>query len=219
VKRFTPHLEILPPAQREFWNVIGQVPPQFVLYGGTALALRLAHRQSLDFDFFSSEPFTPRQLEEAIPFLKHGQAHQSKPNTLTVAVAAPAAVTVSFFGGLTLKRVGNPEWAGDTTVAVASLADLAACKLAVLPQRAEAKDYLDVAAILRRGMTLEHALGCAQTVYGERFNPMLCLKALCYFADGDLPTLPADVRKLLADSASRVTTIPDVPSVGDKVAS
>jgi hypothetical protein len=101
---------------------------------------------------------------------------------------------------------------------VAALADLAACKLAVLPQRAEAKDYLDVAAILRHGMTLEHALGCAQAVYGEQFNPMFCLKALCYFADGDLPTLPVDVRKLLADAASTVTTIPNVPPAGRKIA-
>jgi hypothetical protein len=40
------HMEILPPAQR-----LG-----FVLYGGTAIALRLGHRSSVDFDFFTADP-------------------------------------------------------------------------------------------------------------------------------------------------------------------
>jgi len=35
------------------------VPPHFILYGGTALALRLGHRESVDFDFFSSETVIP----------------------------------------------------------------------------------------------------------------------------------------------------------------
>ena len=55
---FEPRLDILPPAQRRLWNELGSTPPDFVLYGGTALALRLGHRQSEDFDFFSSYSFS-----------------------------------------------------------------------------------------------------------------------------------------------------------------
>jgi len=50
---FAPRLNILPPAQRSLWPHLVQVPGHFVLYGGTAIALRLGHRQSIDFDFFS----------------------------------------------------------------------------------------------------------------------------------------------------------------------
>lgn len=51
----TPHLEILPAAQRVFWDTMaGKVPHHFVLYGGTAIALRCGHRESVDFDFFRS---------------------------------------------------------------------------------------------------------------------------------------------------------------------
>lgn len=48
---FQPRLDILPPAQRALWDELGGLPHGFVLYGGTALALRLGHRQSIDFDF------------------------------------------------------------------------------------------------------------------------------------------------------------------------
>ena len=56
---FNPKLEILPPAQRRLWDELRQTPQEFVLYGGTALALRLAHRHSEDFDFFSNVSFAP----------------------------------------------------------------------------------------------------------------------------------------------------------------
>jgi hypothetical protein len=45
------------------------VPGEFVLYGGTALALHLGHRQSMDFDFFGDRAFDPAKLYAALPFL------------------------------------------------------------------------------------------------------------------------------------------------------
>ena len=48
-----PWMEILPTQQREIWPLLKPtVALGFVLYGGTAVALRLGHRQSIDFDFF-----------------------------------------------------------------------------------------------------------------------------------------------------------------------
>jgi hypothetical protein len=56
---FAPRLDILPEPQRKLWPELAAVPRRFVLYGGTAIVLRLGHRASVDFDFFSSIPFTP----------------------------------------------------------------------------------------------------------------------------------------------------------------
>ena len=56
---FEPKLEILPESQRRLWPELVDVPKSFTLYGGTAIALRLGHRQSVDFDFFGSEAFDP----------------------------------------------------------------------------------------------------------------------------------------------------------------
>jgi hypothetical protein len=43
------HLEVLPKPQREFWeNLAGTIPAHFVLYGGTAVALRHGHRSAVE---------------------------------------------------------------------------------------------------------------------------------------------------------------------------
>jgi len=56
---FVPNLSMLPPPQVRLWQELGSTPESFKLYGGTALALRLGHRSSVDFDFFSNAPFDP----------------------------------------------------------------------------------------------------------------------------------------------------------------
>jgi hypothetical protein len=55
-KGLVPRIDILPAAQRRLWDELAAVPAEFVLYGGTAIALHLGHRQSIDFDFFASKP-------------------------------------------------------------------------------------------------------------------------------------------------------------------
>ena len=55
MQEFSPHLEVLPAAQSRLWGELSEVPEEFVLYGVTALALHLGHRNSLDFDFFGKD--------------------------------------------------------------------------------------------------------------------------------------------------------------------
>jgi hypothetical protein len=82
-KEFKPRLNVLPTAQRRLWDELDATPRHFVLYGGTAIALRLGHRHSEGFDFFSNQPFAPRELLRCIPFLKDSVVRQESPNTLT----------------------------------------------------------------------------------------------------------------------------------------
>jgi hypothetical protein len=63
MNHFSPHLEILPAPQRALWNELSEVSREFVLYGGTALALHLAHRKSVDFDLPSIDKFS-RQIDQ-----------------------------------------------------------------------------------------------------------------------------------------------------------
>ena len=215
---FAPHLQMLPPAQRRLWAELPQVPKCFVLYGGTAVGLWLGHRLSEDFDFFCSDPFVPAELLTRIPFLAGGLLRQSEPNTLTVTVDRAGPVKVSFFGGLRLGRVGEPERAPDTGLLVASRLDLAATKVAVVQQRAEQKDYLDLAALMRAGVALADMLGAAAALYGEQFNPLISLKALSYFGDGDLPSLPANEKNLLSCEAAAIREIPEIHRRSDDIA-
>lgn len=199
-----PRLETLPAPQRKLWSELEAVPGGFVLYGGTGLALRLGHRASEDFDFFSNEDFRPDDLERRISFLAGASRLQSSPNTLVVLAERDGPVKVSFFGGLSLRRVRDPEPAEGPGILVASLLDLAATKVKVVQDRAEAKDYLDLSRILEEGLELAEALGAALAVYGSSFNPILSLKALSYFGDGDLPSLPEAVRSRLAQAVRKV---------------
>src|SRR6202035_246349 len=79
-----------------------------------------------------------------------------------------------------------------------------ATKLKAIQDRDEAKDYLDVDRWLQEGADLGEALAAARAVYGPSFNPVLNLKALCYFCDGDLESLPEKVRSRLLATVRRV---------------
>ena len=105
-------------------------------------------------------------------------------------------------------RVADPDLTIDGVVNVASLLDLAACKAAVLYERAETKDYRDIYALLKSGVTLEQILGAAEAVYGEQYSAAITLKSLTYFEDGDLMTLPPEVKQTLSAAAANVGPIP-----------
>jgi hypothetical protein len=215
---FKPRMDVLPLAQQNFWRERPTIPPHFVLYGGTAIALRLGHRSSEDFDFFSSEPFEVSALMDALSFSRDAEILQAAANTLTLRVERDGPVKISFFGGLTFGRVVDPDPLEGQSFCIASLGDLMAAKLKVLSQRAEAKDYIDVAAIIRAGISLDYGLGCAVALYGPQFNPAIVLKALTFFQDGDLPTLPRDVQQLLVQTAANVRELPEVQCLASKVA-
>jgi len=74
------------------------MPSTFVLYGGTAIALHLGHRASIDFDFFGKEAFDPDSLQQVLPFLHDAEVLQKAPNTLTCLVERGGPVQISFFG-------------------------------------------------------------------------------------------------------------------------
>jgi hypothetical protein len=202
---FSPHLEILPPPQRKLWGELSSVPKHFVLYGGTALALHLAHRNSVDFDFFSNRALDLTALEAQLPFLSRASIVQREKNTLSAIVDRDGPVTVSFFGVPKLPRLARPHVAQDSGVQIASLIDLAGTKASVVQVRGEAKDYIDIEALITIGqIDLPTALAAAQKLYGPSFNPEITLKALSYFDDGDLRALPAQVKERLALAAREV---------------
>jgi hypothetical protein len=201
----SPHLESLPEPQQRLWPELKDTPKTFVLYGGTAIALYLGHRQSEDFDFFASQPFNPTTLLQQLPYLRGAQVQQQQPNTLTCLIDRGGPVQVSFFGELPLRRIGTPKTASGPGIQVATLMDLAATKAQVVQSRASAKDYLDLDVLIQHArISLSEALGAAQAVYGDSFNPLLTLKALTFFGDGDLHRVPGDVRQRLAAAVKEV---------------
>jgi hypothetical protein len=216
-------MDILPVAQQRFWPELHpSIQLGLVLYGGTAIALRLGHRASVDFDFFTDKPLDRAVLQSAFPFLQRSTVLQDEPNAYTVLVPCETTqdqhLKVSFFGTIGFGRIGEPEITDDGTLQVATLDDLMATKVKVILQRIEAKDYRDIAAMVKAGVSLSKGLSAAREMYGRSFQPSESLKAMVYFEGGDLLTLTQSEKEALIAAASAVRDLPTVEIVSRELA-
>jgi hypothetical protein len=209
MKTFAPFLKALPDAQQKIWPSLSPVVPLgFVLYGGTAIALQLGHRVSIDFDFFKQEPLDKSMIYKKLPFCQEGKVFQDQPNALSL---THGGVKFSFFGDVNFGRVGTPLATEDRVLTVASLDDLMSTKLKVILQRSSVKDYQDIAAMIKAGVSLEKGLAAARQMFGKSFAPTESLRALVYFEDGDLGKLKKTEKNIIRDAVSKVSRV--LPSV------
>ncbi|MBI5577280.1 MAG: nucleotidyl transferase AbiEii/AbiGii toxin family protein [Deltaproteobacteria bacterium] len=213
---FPTRLDILPPGQRKLWPFLSPLKDMgYCLYGGTALALRYGHRQSVDFDFFSDRPLDEKGLGISLPWLTVATILRNDPGTFVVLASPPRskrAVKVSLFGELSLGRVGIPELTSDGVVLAASVRDLMATKLKALFDRVEPRDYLDIAAMLRNKVSLPQGLADARVLFGNFFSAAECMRILCWFDDPDLASLPDHVKRTLAKEVKTAWDKPLPPS-------
>ncbi len=197
------HLNVLPPSQAALWDGhLGALPESWVLYGGTAIALHLGHRQSVDFDFFSTDSLDRAALRRACPVLTGARTLQDEPDTLTVVVESEGdPVKLSFFGGIDFGRVGEPLRSSGHAP-IASPIDLLGTKLATVTQRIEARDYVDIAALLQSGFTINDGVAAMAALYGPQASGLQSVKTLTWYRDGGLEeALPEAVKKILRDAA------------------
>ena len=196
-------LEVLPKAQRRLWEELSDTPAPFILYGGTAIALRLGHRQSVDFDFFAFSPIDSNSLMQSVPYLAGATSARTQPNTLNAIVDRDGPVQVSFFGFARLRTVRPPTIIESPRVKIADMLDLAGMKMAVIQHRAQAKDYLDIHAIwTQTDITPEQSIAAASIIYGDQYNPYDTLKALTYFGESELEALPDDLKSFLIKAST-----------------
>lgn len=218
VGTFAPRLDILPAAQRRLWGELSTLPPSYVLYGGTAIALHLGHRDSIDFDVFIPHAIDPRRLLEDLAILDGATVTQVEPDTLSVTIDRDGPIKLSFFGVPKLGRVREPLRADDNGLAVADLIDLAGTKVSVVQVRAEPKDYVDVGALLGEGLSLAEMLAAGRAIYGPAFSPQTALKALSYFDDPMLSALPVALKDELSHAVRGVdlAALPDLQPVAPR---
>jgi len=96
---------------------------------------------------------------------------------------------------------------------VASMLDLFGMKCATVSQRAEAKDYVDIYTIINNtDLTLEQGLGAALAIYGQQYNAILTLKALSFFNDGNVKSLPDKIKHDLSDRVEKCN-LDNVPNI------
>jgi hypothetical protein len=203
-------LDILPESQRRLWPELDAVPSEFVLYGGTGLALHLGHRASEDFDFFSSAGFDPDRLRARLPFFRDLDpadpdtwVHRKRDN-LEAFVNRGGVVKIAFFGGLdTLHRIEDPRRAAGSRVRVASLVDLAGMKMRVIQVRGSWKDYVDIHTLVLHGIDVPTGLAAAKAI-DRGFDPITSIRALQFYGDGTLDRVPATMQRDLTRWAQAI---------------
>ena len=202
-------LSVLPAPQRMLWDNLHPFSG-FVLYGGTAIALQLGHRQSVDFDFFSNDPLNLDSLEQELNPIGKAVLLRRLNNTLEYLIDG---VKVSFFGSLSFGCIEAPL-VSDNGILVASLVDLFGHKLKVIQQRAEYKDYADIAALLESGLSLTKGLSAACSLFSD-LNPQVSLRALSFF--GDVHGLSPEQEKVLEAAASAVREVPVIHPISHRI--
>ncbi len=173
------HLEALTSDTRALWPRL-KAFPEYVLAGGTALALQIGHRISADFDFFSRHEI-PAALLAAVE-RAFGPAAVTillnTPEQLTVLVKGVKVTFVTYrFPALDLPI----EFEG---IRLLSIRDIAAAKAYVLGRRATLKDYADLYFIIsEKHCSLGEIIRLAGETYGDAFDPRLFLEQLVYLKD------------------------------------
>jgi predicted nucleotidyltransferase component of viral defense system len=159
--RFKAQENILPEAQKELWPLLREVPNNFVLYGGTAVALRYGHRQSVDFDFFTSMQYTNlyNKIHE-IPFINKLNSTTKKVSDHHIEVilqTKKGEVNITFLNdrNIIAASINPPDIITENMIKIASSVDLMACKILALHNRTAAKDYIDIAELINHGTSLQ----------------------------------------------------------------
>lgn len=170
----------------------------FYLAGGTAAALHLGHRISVDLDFFGPEPFDSAQLAAQLSDLGKFRLERLAEDTL---LGELRGVRISFF------RYRYPLIAEPVSVlgiTVASLEDIAAMKLDAISRRGTRRDFIDLYFIAQSGLALPEALQWYQRKYaGLNLNLVHLVKSLAYFADAEADPMPQMLVDLSWDEVKR----------------
>lgn len=178
----TLHKEILTPEQRNLLPAVKTFARSFGLVGGTAVALYLGHRQSVDFDLFtknSNTDFAPKKLLQR--FRRHALIREilvEEEWELTFLTKTDVKVTFYRFP----HRIPYTERFG-SYIAMPSLLTLAAMKAYALGARAKWKDYVDLYFIMREAHSLFEIVAHATSLFGDEFNEKLFRTQLAYFDD------------------------------------
>jgi predicted nucleotidyltransferase component of viral defense system len=150
---------------------------KFYLAGGTALALQIGHRISVDFDFYTQKNFDPNNIINKLKNKFQIEVIMLRDNTLGVIVDN---VEINFFrypykliDDLTILE----------KIKIASIKDIAAMKIIAIAQRGTQRDFVDIYYLLQKHNVLE-ILRWVNEKYPEISIP-LCLKALVYFKDAE----------------------------------
>ncbi|MDP3994352.1 MAG: nucleotidyl transferase AbiEii/AbiGii toxin family protein [bacterium] len=157
------------------------------LAGGTALAIQLGHRTSLDFDFYSKKVFDPQKLSfEFQRRFKDTKVNRIADGTLILRVNTVDFSMFHYPYELIEKRVYLKG------VRLASIPDISAMKLIAIAMRGKRRDFIDIYYLLQR-YPLSKLLKFAEQKY-PNFETLMILKGLIFFKDAENEEIARGIR-------------------------
>ena len=154
------------------------------LVGGTALALQLGHRVSVDLDVFGKWDYS-KDLYSVLSSVGHVEKESGSPD---------GRMAFFYIDGVKVDCVSYEmyEWLEPSLemedVRLAGIKDIAAMKINAITNRGARKDFVDLARLLDEH-SLGEMLGWYRTKYPEA-NPALALRSLSYFVDAETMPMP-----------------------------
>src|SRR3989344_5264028 len=140
------HYEALDEKRQTLLPAIGVFKKEFYLAGGTALALQIGHRVSVDFDFYTEKDFGTEDMYERVQKV-FGQVSRTQESQNTLAIVVQDDVRISFmkYRYPLIDACVETEY-----LRLASITDIGCMKLSAIVSRCELKDYVDLFFILKK---------------------------------------------------------------------
>jgi len=175
------HDEILTQTQQELIPLIRIFNRSFYLVGGTAIALYLGHRQSIDFDLFNPRSFNRKNIQKKIT---ENNYHIDKTLIATneeyTLIINDVKLTFYNFPF----EIPHPQ-KYKNIIRLPTLLDLTAMKAYALGRRAKWKDYIDLYFILQYHFSLTQICNRATELFKDLFSEKLFRSQLSFFDDID----------------------------------
>lgn len=152
----------------------------FYLAGGTALALQIGHRISVDFDLFTDKPIEKKLFDIAKRAFAGRKIRPLVDNkdelTILVDDIKITFLRYPFPALLPKKKVQG--------VNLLSVKEIAATKAYTIGRRGAFKDYIDLYFVIKdKFCSLKEAMRLAKQKFSQEFNERLFLEQLAYFDD------------------------------------
>jgi Nucleotidyl transferase AbiEii toxin, Type IV TA system len=175
--------EILSPKRKDIFSALYRtLGNDYYLAGGTALALQIGHRESLDFDVFRAKEITlptKTKIFKAFAALRPKTLVDTS-DELTLIVAGDVKITVLNY----YWRPLFPLVKTGQEMPLLSLKDIAATKAYALGRRGNYRDYFDLYVLVKRRLVaLKVIIASCRKKYGDIFSERMFLEQLTYCGD------------------------------------
>ena len=172
------HKEILTKEQTDLLPLLKLFSKDFGLVGGTAIALQIGHRESIDFDLFSLKPFENIKIRRKIRNIKKiDNIMRDEDGQLTFLIGPVHFTFFYYLFPIKFKRHL------DAIIAMPNLLTLAAMKAFALGRRAKWKDYVDLYFIIKHFHGIDEIVKKGKEIFAGEFNAKLFREQLSYFKD------------------------------------